>query len=138
MSQWCLYNKQRQKYITPDVVKQYSLFPIFPLEMPEKGLKGNYDDFLYATPSLSPFYWKTSLVFSKRLRKIFLSFWSLRSFSSRSNSSKSFFSSGLRLVGVTTLTVTCWSPRAVLCTTGTPIFFRRNERPLCVPGGILR
>src|SRR6266550_4474569 len=40
-------------------------------------------------------------------------------------------------LGLTTLTITCWSPRALLCTTGTPIPLRRNERLLCVPAGIL-
>jgi len=52
-------------------------------------------------------YWNTSLVFSNRLRKMFLSFCSLCSFSRRANSSSRCFCSALRLVGVTTLTMTC-------------------------------
>src|SRR2546423_7533095 len=86
---------------------------------------------------LSLFYWKTSFVFSNSLRKMFLSFCSLCSRSRRANSSSKRFCSTVKLVGVTTLTMTCWSPRALQCTTGTPIPLRRNERLLCVPAGIL-
>src|SRR6266705_1404749 len=66
---------------------------------------------------------------------MFLSFCSR---SRRANSSSRRFCSAVKLVGVTTLTMTCWSPRALLCTTGTPMPLRRKERLLCVPAGILR